>query len=131
MRNCCLLPVLCFACAAVLPAANPKAQKAFREGLRFEAASQWKEAEQAYSDAIQNDPEDPLSYQHRAKVRYALADYRHALEDADRVVRFEPGSAEAYQLRGDAYRKLPDLSKAVADYSRAIELKLDSAAIYN
>src|SRR5882757_3229974 len=91
MRSCFLLS-LCFAVTTALPASNPKAQKAFKDGLRYESISQWKEAEKAYSEAILSDPGDAPSYQHRGKVRYALGDYQHALADADVFLKMQPGS---------------------------------------
>ncbi|MEY2411882.1 MAG: Tetratricopeptide repeat, partial [Acidobacteriaceae bacterium] len=120
MRSCFLLS-LCFAITTAMPASNPKAQRAFKDGLRYETIAQWKEADKAYSEAIQNDPADAASYQHRAKVRYELGDYQHALEDADLFLRTQPTSAEGYQLRGDIHRRLTDHRHALADYTRAIE----------
>src|SRR5258708_26872784 len=116
--RCCFLLTLCFAAITSMSASNPKAQKAFKDGLRYEAIAQWKEAEKAYSEAILSDSADARSYQHRAKLRYALADYPHALEDADAFVRMQPGSAEAYQLRGDIQHRLPDHRKTLPDYTR-------------
>src|SRR5712691_9456975 len=113
--RCCFLLYLCFAAATTLLASNPKAQKAFKDGLRYESITQWKEAEKAYSEAIQNDPADAPSYHHRAKVRYALGDFPHALEDADAFLKMQPASADGYQLRGDIHRRLPDQHKALAD----------------
>ena len=41
--RCCFLLYLCFAATTTLLASNPKAQKAFKDGLRYEAIAQWKE----------------------------------------------------------------------------------------
>src|SRR5665213_540586 len=77
-------------------AANPKqAEKSFKEGLRLEEASQWKEAEAAFSDAILNDPNGAAYYVHRARVRYFAADYPHALEDAGSATRLDPNNGAA------------------------------------
>src|SRR5258708_20024358 len=120
--RCCFLLTLCFAAITSMSASNPKAQKAFKDGLRYEAISQWKEAEKAYSEAILSDPADAPSYQHRAKVRFALTDYQHALEDADAFLKMQPGTVDGYQLRGDIQRPLKDKRKAVADYNQPIKL---------
>src|SRR5579864_3294175 len=98
MRSCCLL-LLSLALVSSALASNPKSQKAFREGLRHEGAGQWKDAEKAYSQAIQNDPSDVSFYRHRGKIRSLLGDPQHALEDWNEVIRLLPGDAAAYQLR--------------------------------
>src|ERR1700679_1849186 len=83
-------------------AANPKqAEKSFKEGLRLEAANQWKEAEAAFSEAIQADPNSAASYIHRGRVRFFTADYPHALQDAGAAKRLEPNNGEASLLLGD------------------------------
>ncbi len=116
----------------VLSAANPKqAEKSFKEGLRLEEANQWKEAEAAYSEAIQGDPNSAAYYFHRARVRYFAGDYPHALEDAGSATRLEPKNGDAFQLLGDIDDRVKNPRKAVADYTRAIELGVNTAAAYN
>src|SRR5665213_2902061 len=113
-------------------AANPKqAEKSFKEGLRLEEASQWKEAEAAFSDAILNDPNGAAYYVHRARVRYFAADYPHALEDAGSATRLDPNNGEAFLLLGDIDDRMKTPRKAVTDYTRAIELGINTAAAYN
>ena len=118
--RCCSSLVLSLALAWSSPASNPTAQKAFREGLRQEAAGRWKEAEQAYTQAIQNDAGDASFYQHRAKVRSLEGDQQHALEDCTRAIRLLPGDAPGYQVRGDVYRALSEPRKALADYDLSL-----------
>src|SRR5580658_2789980 len=130
MRSCSFL-LLSFAFIWSSLASNPTAQKAFREGLRYEAAGQWKEAEKAYSAAIQSDAGDASFYRHRAKVRSLTGDQQSALKDCSEAIRLLPTDAESYQVRGDVYRALSDPKRALADYDRAIQLKLDTPAIYN
>src|SRR5579863_1476431 len=105
------------------PPSNPKqAEKSFKEGLRLEEANQWKEAETAYSEAIQNDPNSAAAYFHRARVRYFSGDYLHAVEDAGAATRIEPNNGEVFQLLGDLDERMKNSRKAVMDYSRAVEL---------
>src|SRR5208282_448447 len=106
--RCCNFLLLPLALVSTSLASNPTAQKAFREGLRYEAAGQWKEAEKAYTQAIQNDTGDASFYQHRAKVRSLEGDQPHALEDSTRAIRLLPGEAQGYQVRGDVYRALSE-----------------------
>src|SRR5579862_5243530 len=100
MRSCRLLFLICAGLLVGL-AADPKlAEKPFKDGLRFEQDKQWKEAEAAFSEAIQLNPSGALYYLHRAHVRFTTGDYPHALEDAGTTVRLDPGNGEAYQLLG-------------------------------
>ncbi len=131
MRTCRLL-LLVFAGLAAAMATDPKqAEKPFKDGLRFEQDSQWKEAEAAYSEAIQLNPSSVLYHLHRARVRFSSSDYSHALEDATAATRLEPTNGEAFQLLGDIDGKLSYQRQAVTDYTRAIELGVTSAAVYN
>ena len=100
MRRCSLALLFCL--AGVVLAADPKqAEKPFKDGLRYEQNSQWKEAEAAYSEAIQLNPSSGLYYLHRARVRSSSGDSRHALEDASAASRLEPNNGEAFQLLGN------------------------------
>src|SRR5580704_16696606 len=103
-------------------AANPKAEKSFKEGLRLEEANQWKEAEAAFSEAILADPNSAASYIHRGRVRFFASDYPHALEDAGGAARLEPNSGEAFLLLGNIDDRTGNPRKALTDYNRAIEL---------
>src|SRR5579871_1587810 len=115
MRACCLLFVaLAFASSSI--ASSPKAEKAFRQGQRQEAAGQWKEAEASYSAAIQDDPSDVVFYLHRAKARTELGDPQHALDDLNQAVRLSPHDPNVFELRGEAYAALQDARNALADY---------------
>ncbi len=93
MRSCKFL-LVSLACLSCLLASNPAAQKAFKDGLREEAAGQWKEAEKAYTLAIQHDGADATFYQHRAKVRSRSGGQQHALEDCTQALRLLPDNAE-------------------------------------
>ncbi len=117
---------------AGLAAVNPKlAEKSFREGLRLEEANQWKEAEAAYSEAILADPNGAAYYFHRARVRFFAGDYPQALEDAGSATRLEPKNGDAFLLLADIDGRMKNPRKAVAEYTRAIELGVNTAAVYN
>src|ERR1700733_13798636 len=114
------------------PPSNPKqAEKSLKEGLRLEEANQWKDAEAAYSEAIQSDPNSAAAFFHRARVRYFNGDYPHAQEDAGSATRLEPNNGAAFQLLGDIDQRVKNSRKAVTDYTRAVELGVNSAEVYN
>lgn len=132
MHRCSFLLLLWLTALSASAATSPKqAQKAYQEGLRHEQASQWKEAERSFTEAIENDARTGMYFFHRARAEYNLADYTHALEDANASVHLEPNNGESFQLRGDVYVKLKDNGKALEDYNRAITLGVENAAVYN
>src|SRR5689334_21181753 len=117
--RCCFVIAGVVAIAVTLSAANPKqSERAFRDGLRHEQGGRWAEAEKAYSEALQYDPGNAEAYLHRARVRLHNNDFQHAVDDASALINLQPGSGEAYQLRGDIYRKMPDNAKSLSDYNR-------------
>src|ERR1700722_13984626 len=123
MRGCRLFFAVLALATSILSAANSKqADKSFKDGLRLEEANQWKEAESAYSDAIQSDPDSAAYYFHRARVRYFDFDYAHALDDIKSATRLEPNNGEAFQLLGDIEDRLKSPRNAVTAYTRAVEL---------
>lgn len=115
-----------------LLASNPKlAEKSYKEGLKLEEASQWKEADAAYTQAIQEQPTVADYFVHRARVRLYVGDFQHALEDAGSATRLDAKDAEAFRLLGDIDDRMRNPRNAVADYTRAIDLGANSAAVYN
>src|ERR1700722_12757943 len=116
----------------VLSAANPKqAEKSFKDGLRLEEANQWKEAEAAFTEAIQADPNGAAYFFHRARVRFFEGDAPHALEDLGVATRLQPNNGEAYQLLGDIDDGMNNPRKALSDYNRAVELGVSTAAVFS
>src|ERR1700685_102793 len=130
MRRCSFALLFCL--AGVILASDPKqAEKPFKDGLRYEQNNQWKEAEAAYSEAIQLNPSSALYYLHRARFRSSNGDAPRALEDATEASRLEPKNGEASQLLGNIDVQLNNSRQAIADYTRAIELGANEAAVYN
>ena len=60
----------------------------------------------------------------RALLAYlALDKVKEATLDLDEAVQSEPNNGQAWSLRGLAYEKLGDKSKAAASYSRALAIR--------
>ncbi|MEZ5822225.1 MAG: tetratricopeptide repeat protein [Xanthobacteraceae bacterium] len=64
---------------------------------------------------------DPLVA--RATSYLALDKVKEATLDLDEAVQSEPNNGQAWSLRGLAYEKLGDKSKAAASYSRALAIR--------
>jgi tetratricopeptide (TPR) repeat protein len=111
--------LLCF--AGVVLASDPKeAEKPFKDGLRYEQNGQWKEAEAAYSEAIQLNSASALYYLHRARVRLSSGDAAHALEDASTASRLEPKNGDTFVILGNIDVLLKNARGAITDYTHAI-----------
>jgi tetratricopeptide (TPR) repeat protein len=61
-------------------------------------------------------PAYPPTIRARGAIRFALHDFRGALEDAEQVLQAAPGDAAALALAGDAALELGDLERAQARY---------------
>ena len=61
-------------------------------------------------------PAYPPTIRARGAIRFALHDFRGALDDAEQVLRAAPGDAAALALAGDAALELGDLAGAQARY---------------
>src|SRR5690349_5278369 len=127
MRGCILLLVASLGFAQQTP---KRAQKVFRDGIRFETAGEYAEALKAFSAAIELAPQDEVAWFHRARVRYTQGDFKNALSDLDKAIQIAPSDGDAWQLRGDCYRQLKDQTKALADYDQALRLNVDNPALY-
>jgi Tfp pilus assembly protein PilF len=64
---------------------------------------------------------DPLVA--RATSYLALDKIKEAAGDLDEAVQSEPNNAQAWSMRGLAYERLGDKSKAAASYSRALAIR--------
>ena len=76
---------------------------------------------QAFTRAIEKDPEHALAVIRRGLAYYRLGEYRKAISDYDRAIELKRYQADAYYSRGDAYRELGDYQQAIADYTASIE----------
>ena len=88
------------------------------------------EAVEAFTRAIELDPQNARTYYHRGGVYGRLEDYRRAIRDFDRAIELNPKLAEAYIDRGVAYEMLGDYQPAIREYDKAIELNPNAARAY-
>ncbi|MDO3378484.1 tetratricopeptide repeat protein [Geoalkalibacter halelectricus] len=63
-----------------------------------------------------------LVYNHRGMARFAVGDYRQALQDFSQVLRFDGANHRAYANRGLCYRLLGRLQQSLKDYEKAVEM---------
>jgi tetratricopeptide (TPR) repeat protein len=76
----------------------------------------------AYSQALNVDPELAYAYCNRGSARRRLQDSNGAILDLSQAIRLNPDYALAFNNRGYARLKQRDPEGAVADFDKAIEL---------
>src|SRR5450755_3306409 len=130
MRFTAFAAVLCLIITAAL-AAERRSERALKEGLRLQASGQFTPAEQSFTEAIGQDPDEPTAYLHRAGIRLITGRAQEALGDATAAVRLLSKSGEPFELRARILIKLGQPVEAIKDYDRAIELGLDTASAFN
>src|SRR5262245_30182593 len=83
-----------------------KAEQAFTQARRFEAANQPSKAFDSYSVAIRLAPEFASAYRHRGRLRTQFGQNGERLSDLNNAIRLQNDDAESYQLRGDLLLKM-------------------------
>jgi tetratricopeptide (TPR) repeat protein len=88
----------------------------------------------ACTEILGRDPSNAAAYFKRGKAyldgRTDTRDVDRAIADLTKSIELEPGRAEAYNLRGIAFRRVANFPRAIADHSKAIELDPAFARAY-
>jgi tetratricopeptide (TPR) repeat protein len=72
-----------------------------------------------------------LQYYSRGNCKKLLNDYRGAIDDFTKAIKYNPNFAEAYFRRADIKIILNDSKGAALDYVKAIELNPELAEAFN
>jgi Flp pilus assembly protein TadD/curved DNA-binding protein CbpA len=89
------------------------------------------EAIDAYSRAIDLNPEFSTAYNDRGDAYSYLRNFQQAVRDYDKAIAFDPNFVMPYINRANAYTKLGDYSQAIRDFDKAIDLNPKDALNYN
>lgn len=103
----------------------------FQRGYAADEAKQWDAAIEAYTKAIELQPDYAAAYNNRGSAYDELGKYDEAIRDYDRAIELQPDDPMAYNNRGSAYGELGKYDEAIRDYDRAIELRPDDPKAYN
>lgn len=74
----------------------------------------------ACTQAIRQDPNEPVNYARRGEALEQKGEYARAIEDYNVVLRMRPKEPDTYYNRGVAWVKSGEVDKAIADYTEAI-----------
>ena len=100
-----------------------KASKDFyRQGDKFYGQRKYDKAIEAYSKAIELNPNDSGLYNNRGIVYHLKREYEKAIADYTRAAELNPSHFSAYNNRGLVYEEMGNTEMAIADYRKALEL---------
>ena len=102
------------------PAPQKSKEQWVYEGMAFYRTGKYKEAIDAYTRAIELDPQNKIAYNESKKLYLG---YKN-------IVELDPQNSLAYNNRGNAYSNIKEYTKALEDYTRAIELDPRNAIAY-
>jgi len=107
------------------PASNTarEASRWYRQGHYLSEQEKFTEAVQAFNQALQIDPDNPLALNGRGYAQLRLRNYKGAIDDCTQAIELNPNYANAYVNRSVAKRALGDIPGAREDLHRAVELQ--------
>lgn len=91
-------------------------------GTAYTQQKDWPKAEQAYEQAIAQDPDEPNYHQGLAEALIEQGKYPEALAQYKKLAELQPGTAENYVRMAELYRRLGKLDEAKTSILRAKEL---------
>lgn len=99
-------------------------------GISYVLSSQYNDAIDALSKAIELNPKEGLSYELRGVAYFALGNYKQAIADYNKAIKLDPKFAMAYGGRGLTYYDLGNYKQAIDDLDKALEQKSEFNALY-
>ncbi len=90
-------------------------------GVLYAKRGETQKAEQFLRRAAEKFPDNPLPYDQLAQLYLSMGRYDDAIKELDHILKkIDPTLADVYELRGLAYEKKGDRSKAMDDYLKAL-----------
>ncbi|GEM_PF-6758425 len=100
-----------------------QAKEWFNKGIKYgEHVRTFDKAMEAYTKAIELDPNFTEAYRKRGWSYYAIDEYDEALEDYTKAIALDPNYAADHKNRGQTYDGQAQYDMAIEDYTKAIEL---------
>jgi tetratricopeptide (TPR) repeat protein len=105
-----------------------RAQHSYEEARRYYEVGRYANALLEANDALRGRGLRLQAYRLRADIYRALQQPDKAAGDISRVIEMEPGIAEHYAFRANAYMEMGDAARAILDYTRITELRRTARA---
>ena len=112
-------------------AAGEKAEDFLIQGEEKYRKGDRQGAIEAFSQAIELNPNYVEAYYNRGRVRYVLGDHKGAIADYNEALRINPSDSKAYYNRGVTRSRLGDNKGAIADFNEALRINPKYAKAYN
>jgi len=111
---------------------EPLGEKDFKRGNEFFGAGQFEEAVEAYKEAIQKEPGEPI-YLNNLGISYTrLEKYDQAIETFQAMLKIRPASYSATRSLGELFGLQKKYAEALPYFSKATEVSPDDPeAFYN
>jgi Zn-dependent protease len=102
----------------------------FQKGLIYAEDLRFPDMIQAFTEALDLDPDCAIAYHNRAYAHFQLEEYQQALADFKEALYLAPDCAETYLGRGTTSAVLRDLPGAIMDFDAAINLDAHHARAF-
>ncbi len=112
------------------PVQSQSAKEYLERGLNLSEQNEFVEAIEAYTQAINLNPDNAIAYYNRGLAFYHLRNHGAALEDFSKTIRLKPDVAAPYKNRGLIFMYLEDYESAIADFEQAGKLTPDAPNVY-
>lgn len=99
-------------------------------GDEYRTSGQYEKAIEAYTEALDHDPEDKLAYLHRGLAHEELDQWERAIDDYTAALELDPDYKVAYNNRGNVYNAIGDYEDAIADHDAAVDVDPEYPAAY-
>ena len=95
------------------------------KGFLAELKGDYKSAIEYFSNAIELNPQDAISYHERGLCYYYLNNYPNALKDFDKTISLNPSDIDAFGNRSLTKMQLGDYEGAIKDIDEILKLYPD------
>jgi tetratricopeptide (TPR) repeat protein len=106
-------------------AANPDAEKWFKDGVQKFFQGDFLGAIASFDQALKYKPDKHEAWNNRGLALYNLGEYQQAIASYDQAPKYKPDYHEAWNNRGLALYNLGEYQQAIASYDQALKYKPD------
>ena len=100
-------------------------------GINLSEQNEFVDAIEAYSQSIELDPDNALTYYNRGLAFYHLRQHEPALSDFDRTIELNPDVVQPYMTRALILMYLEDYQGAIADFESATKIDPEKPDAYS
>jgi tetratricopeptide (TPR) repeat protein len=114
----------------ILSTSSKMKEQWLKEGHTHYFSKKYKEALNAYEQAIQMDPKWILAYLYRATTLIKLRQYKKALSTYEQATSVDPHAAGVYSKKGDLLWKLNRYEEALEAYEQSLSLSANNQFVW-